>query len=214
MKILEESKPYTLSQADRVRQTRSIERLNLMIFKSLQSHTGEKLRWHALDEWKKAWDSCRELFNNLKIEGRKGITNILNEETDLLQEIEKQSQKEDAIQRIARAMVHAIWENVVDNKFDPICPRVKVSYELVDRIVAIFTEKELNENVIALCDDALEILLKEDTVGLAKQLYDEVHNLRKAMDELAEMLIRKIKGLDIPLPGISSPSEFCQAMSE
>jgi hypothetical protein len=186
--ILEESNLYAQSQAERVRQIRSNERLNLMIFKSLQTHTGEKLRWHAFDEWKEAWDNCRVLFNNLKIEGRSGVTNILNEEADLLQEIEKRSQKEDAIQRIARATVYAIWESVVENKFDSRSPRVKVSYELVDRTVAIFTEKELIESLIALCDKALEKLLNEDTVSLVKQLYDEVHNLRKAMDELAEML--------------------------
>jgi len=188
--ILEESKTQALSQADRVRQIRSNERLNLMIFKSLQAHTGEKLRWHALDEWKKAWDSCRGLFDKLKIEGREYVMNILNEDPDLLQEIEKRSQKEDAIQRIARALVHAIWESVDGNKFDPKSPRVKVSYELVDRIVAIFTEKELNKKVMALCDNALEIILKPDTLVLVKQLYDEVQKLRKAMDELAEVLNR------------------------
>lgn len=192
MNILEETKPNALSQADRVRQIRSTERLNLMIFNSLQTHTGEKLRWHALDEWKEAWNSCRELFNNLKIEGRRGVTNILNEETDLLQEIESRSQKEAAIQRIARAMVHAIWESVVENKFDPKCPIVKVSYEVIDGIVAIFTEKELNESLIVLCDKALEILLKEDTIDLVKKLCDEVHKVRKAMDELAENLNRLV----------------------
>lgn len=191
--ILEESKPYTLSQADRVRQIRSNERLNLMMFKSLQSHTGEKLRWQALDEWKGAWDSCRELFNNLKIEGRKDIMNILDKKIDLLQEIEKRSPKEDAIQRIARAIVHAIWESVVENKFDPKIPRVKVSYQLIDRVVAIFTEKELNEKVIALCNDALETLLKENnTLKWVKQLYDKVHTMRQAADELAKTLNRLV----------------------
>jgi len=68
---------------------------------------------------------------------------------------------------------------------------VKVSYELIDRRVAIFTEKELNEKVIALCNDALETLLKEDTLKLIKQLYAEVHNVRKAIEELAEMLNRQ-----------------------
>ncbi len=191
--ILEESPPYALSQADRIRQIRSNERLNLMMFKSLQSHTGEKLRWQALDEWKGAWDSCRGLFNNLKIEGRKDIMNILDKEPNLLQEIEKRSKKEDAIQRMARAMVHATWQSIVDNKFDPESPRVKVSYELVDRIVAIFAEKELNEKVIALCNDALETLLKEDnTLKWVKQLCDEVHTMRQATDELAKTLNRLV----------------------
>jgi hypothetical protein len=190
--ILEESDLYAESQAERVRQMRSNERLNLMIFKSLQTHTGEKLRWGAFDEWKKAWDNCRGLFNNLKIEGRRGVMNILNEEADLLQEIEKRSQKEDAIQRIARAMVHAIWGSVVENKFDPKCPRVKVSYQLVDRIVAISTDKELIEKVVALCNDALETLLKEDTLKLVKQLCDEVYTMRQVTDELAKTLNRLV----------------------
>ncbi len=190
--ILEESDLYAESQAERVRQILSNERLNLMIFKSLQTHTGEKLRWHAFDEWKKAWDNCRELFDNLKMKGREEVTYILNKETDLLREIEKRSQKEDAIQRIARAIVHAIWESIVEDKFDPKCPRVKVIYELIDRIVAIFTEKELNEKVIVLCNDALETLLKEDTLKLVKQLYGEVYTMRQVTDELAKTLNRLV----------------------
>lgn len=89
-------------------------------------------------------------------------------------------------------MVHAIWESIVENKFDPSSPRVKVSYELIDRIVAIFTEKELIESLIALCDKALEKLLNEDTVSLVKKLYDEVHKVRKVIDELAENLNRLV----------------------
>lgn len=119
--------------------------------------------------------------------------NILNKEPDLLQEIEKRSQKEDAIQRMARAMVHAIWQSIVDNKFDSKSPRVKVSYQLIDRVVAIFTEKELNEKVIALCNDALETLLKENnTLKWVKQLYDKVHTMRQAADELAKTLNRLV----------------------
>ncbi len=188
--ILEETEPYALSQDDRVRQIRSNERLNVMIFESLKSHTGDKLRWQALDEWKEAWDSCRELFNNLKIKGRRGVTNIINEETDIIQNIEKRSQKEDAIQQITRAIVHAIWKSVVENKFDPKSPGVKVSYELIDRTVNI--ERELIEKVIALCNAALETLLKEDTLKLVNKLCDEVHKMRQAMDELAEMLNRLV----------------------
>ena len=105
---------------------------------------------------------------------------------DVLQKIERRSEKEDAIQRIARVAVHAIWESVIQNKFDPKHPIVKVSFELIDRIVAI-TDKELNKKV----NDVLETLLKEeDTLELVKRLCDEVHEMRKAMDELTGMLNR------------------------
>ena len=76
------------------------------------------------------------------------------------------------------------------NKFDPRSPGVKVSYELIDITVNI--DKELIEKVIALCNAALETLLKEDTLELVKKLCDEVHKMRKAMDELAENLNRLV----------------------
>ena len=38
--------------------------------------------------------------------------------------------------------------------------------------------------------------------------------LREGGNNCLLSVIRKIKGLDIPIPGISSPSEFCWAMSE
>lgn len=192
--ILEESEPYTLPQDDRIRRIRSNERLNLMIFNSLRDHTHEKIRWQALDEWEKSWDSCRGLFNSLGKEGRDCVMNILNKEQNLLQEIERRGQKEAAIQRMARVVVHAIWQSIVGNKFDPKSPRVAVSYELFDRIVAIFTEKELNEKLIDLCDNLLEPLLKKkvDNVNLVEQLYGEVHTMREVADELAKTLNRLV----------------------
>ncbi len=119
---------------------------------------------------------------------------ILKKEPNLLQEIEKRSQKEDAIQRMARTVVYAMWQSIVDNKFDPKSPRVKVSYELVDQIVAIFWEKELTKKLMDLCDDVLEILLKKkvDNIDLVDQLYGEVYAIRQAADELAKTLNRLV----------------------
>ena len=182
-----------LTFIDKFRQIESNERLNFMLFKSLQTHTGGKIRWQALDEWKEAWDSCRELFCNLKMKGQEEVTYVLNKEPDLLQEIKKRWEEEGTISRMALAIVYAIWESVILKKFNPKDPIVKVSFELIDRIVAIFTEKELNKKLIVLCNDVLETLLKEeDTLKLVKRLCDEVHEMRKAMDELAGVLNRLV----------------------
>lgn len=41
---------------------------NRLIFKALQDHTRGKIRWESLDEWKSAWDGCRDTVQQLRYE--------------------------------------------------------------------------------------------------------------------------------------------------
>jgi len=184
-------------EADRQRQIRSTERLNLMIFKSLQDHTHEKVRWEALDEWKKAWDSCRSISNKLRPEAQEVVAAVLNEENDVLETIKKQTEEEHAaVKWMARTVLDAIWQTILDGKFNPKCPEVAISYNLVERQlpytliskeVPRFLLKEWNEGLTNACQNVAKILLR-DQRALVKQLYDEVRTVRKAIDELVEML--------------------------
>jgi len=61
-----------------------------------------------LDEWKNAWDSCRGVFDELKVEGEEVVTDILNQENDLLDEIKERSQEEKAIKQLAKVVREAI----------------------------------------------------------------------------------------------------------
>ena len=158
-------------EADRQRQIRSTERLNLMIFKSLQDHTHEKVRWEALDEWKKAWDSCRSISNKLRPEAQEVVAAVLNEENDVLETIKKQTEEEHAaVKWMARTVLDAIWQTILDGKFNPKCPEVAISYNLVDRQVPYtliskevprFLLKEWNEGLTNACQNVAKILLRD-----------------------------------------------------
>ena len=185
--ILEEFDPYipaTVRVMDRMMDRDSIQRLNLMMFQALQDHTSEKIRWQALDEWRDGWDSCQNIFDNLEIEARKALANILEKSPGFPQEFEERNQQ------MSRAVVHAIWDCVAQNKFDPLYPTAKVTYESIDKIVTIQTVREINDKVIDICNLAIDNLLKADTLDLVQQLNDEVNKMRKAIDDLSEMLNR------------------------
>ena len=88
------------------------------ICQSLKSHTGGKVQWQALDEWKNAWDSCRGVFDELKVEGEEVVTDILNQENDLLDEIKERSQEEKA----NWLAIHQVGRNYDIAKYDHILP--------------------------------------------------------------------------------------------
>lgn len=176
---------YESSQADSKRKIQRNYRQNMRLLESLKDHTREKVRWQALDEWGKAWDSCLGLFERLKIEGQQVVTDNINQENDLLQMIKGRSQQEQVVKRMAQTGLDAILHSILDGKFDPECPEVTVTYELVDRVVSIFTEREWIERVREACQNVVETLLKGD---LVRQLYDEIYTIKKVVEELEEVL--------------------------
>ena len=183
--IMEELDPYVpvaVRVMDRIMDRDLIQRRNLMIFKALQDHTSERIRWQALDEWQNAWNVCQALFDNLEEEAQKALTSIIKSG-------EFPQQIKENIQQICRAVVHAIWDCVVQNKFDPKYPIAKVPYESIDRMVAISTVK-VNDKIIALCNLVIDNLLKADTLDLVQRLNDEANKMKKAIGDLSEMLNR------------------------
>ena len=104
-----------------------------------------------MDEWKNAWDSCRGVFDELKVEGEEVVTDILNQENDLLDEIKERSQEEKAIKQLAKVVREAIWQSILNGKFYPESPKVSVTYEQVDKGVARFSEQEWIERLRNVC---------------------------------------------------------------
>ena len=99
-----------ISQADRQRQIRSTKRLNLMIFKALQDHTHEKVRWQALDEWKKAWDTCKGALEKLREEANEKVRNVINQKPSLKGEVERRIKEgRDTIEAIINDVLWVVW---------------------------------------------------------------------------------------------------------
>lgn len=187
---------YELSQVDMKRKSQRNRRRNQRLLKCLQDHTVGKVRWQALDEWEKAWDSCRSISNKLRPEAQEVVAAVLHEENDFLEIIKKQTEEELAVKWMARTVLDAIWQTILDGKFNPECPEVALAYNLVGRQLPYilsskeeprFTLKEWNEGLTSACQKVAKILL-DNQIELFRQLYDEVHKARKAIEELDEML--------------------------
>jgi len=190
--ILEESKPYARYQADRNRQIRSTERLNLMIFKSLQDHTHEKVRWQALEEWGEAWDTCRKDLIKLREEAYEVLSNILNQKPKLIDRIVKGSGKKDTMERMVDGVLYVIWRVILYQ--EPILVqamphgdgRTEVTFgegHLTKYL--IFAEVDLAEEVAKACKEAAENLHKGKPTSA---IVEQVNVMKERIRELEEML--------------------------
>ncbi len=59
-------------------QKRQVERRNRLLFNSLRVHTKGRKCWRALDDWRSAWEGCRDELERLKNEIRDSIEVILS----------------------------------------------------------------------------------------------------------------------------------------
>jgi len=86
------------------RQKRQIERRNRMLFRSLQAHTkGRGSPWQTLDNWKSAWDSCKDDLENLEREIHRKVAETLVSAVDL-KVILNEAGAERAIGKISREL--------------------------------------------------------------------------------------------------------------
>ena len=192
--ILEEPKPYAGYQADRNRQIRSTEHLNLMIFKSLQDHTHEKVRWQTLGEWEKAWDTCKEELAKFREEARKIMVNHLNQKPKLIDRIVKGSGKKDAMERMMDGVLYTVWPLILAGKPDEEFPSVQATPRgdggtevtfgkghLSQNL--IFAEVDLAKEVAKICERVAEKLCKGNT---ASALAKEVNIMKEGNKQLQE----------------------------
>jgi len=192
--ILEEPKPYAEYQADRNRQIRSTEHLNLMIFKSLQDHTHEKVRWQALGEWEKAWDTCKENLAKFREEAREMMVNDINQK--LIDRIVKESGKKNAVERMMDGVLYTAWPWIFTGKPEKEFPSVQATPCGDGRTEVTFGEGHLTKNLIfaevdfakevaKVCEGVAEKLYKRNT---ASALAKEVNVMQERIKELEEML--------------------------
>lgn len=196
--ILGEPEPYQRFQDDRKRERQRLVRQNRMLFKSLQNHTRDKVRWDLLDEWKQSWDHCIGLLGELSKEALSVVANFLNQEKDLLTRIKKGSGIQDAVEQIADAVLKTIWQRIVYDRLDPERPVVQTIsdgdttlitlVEFSDNVVFKFTDKSLTQKATRLCDSAARNLCRGDKAQIVESLKIEVGTMKKAIGQLDEML--------------------------
>jgi len=174
-------------------------RQNLILFKSLQVHTHEKVDWKILDEWQNTRDVCTGTQGILWEEAGKILLNILNQKPERTDRIIKGSgkEKEQVVERMVEGMLHDVWQGILAGKPDqsPVVQTVPAGHARVEVVFGegrfsrnlYFTETDLAkevEDTYLWAAKNLGIERKEDII----KLVDDVGIMRKAIDQLTEML--------------------------
>lgn len=182
------------------RERRSITRQHQMLFQSLQDHTRGELRWEVLKEWESAWDNCRQLYVELRKEATSVIRNFLNQEQGLENKIKNGSGKGDAITQIVETLLGTIWPRIRDDKLNPhvnvfgVIPGPGGTAHVAvlgigNSNFLTFIDKNLAEKAARLGNQvAKNLLLGESKDLIEKSLRGNINAMRRATEELADML--------------------------
>jgi len=110
--LLPKDLPQGLDSASRKarREQRQKTRRNRMLLKSLREHTREKGWWQVFEEWREAWNTCRDALRELRRQADEVVEKGIKPTPGLKEEVEKRSSKErDEVRRIADDVLWVVW---------------------------------------------------------------------------------------------------------
>lgn len=193
---------YELSQVDIKRKSQRNRRRNQKLFKCLQDHTREKVRWKALDEWKQACNNALDYSKELRLEATKLIGETLSKEPELKERIETATGVNDITEKIADGVRENIWRGILAGKPERVHVWGSVSkgraelrfYEGDSDTKLDLNDVELGKDALSKClqvvTDLREVtILREGTKSnLVQRLTDEVRKMQDRTRELDESL--------------------------
>jgi hypothetical protein len=192
--IRKETTPYPGEKEER-----RMVRQNKMLFKSLEDHTREKVRWQALEEWKQVLTGYIQHCKVLRSKALETIVNILNRQPELQRRIQAGSRDTDMLADMAKGVVEALWRAILtggpdqDNVF--IRTRslgergTEVSFgREASRIALTFGDGKLAEEVATVCQRAATHLCQGKDSLLLQSIGEDIAGMQERARELEEML--------------------------
>jgi hypothetical protein len=172
---------------------------NRMIFKALQEHTREKVRWQALEDWKQARNNAVEYSKELRLEATEVIENILKNRPGLKERIKTIVRGNDVTEKISDGVIENIWRGILAGKPKQMHVLKGASAFTEGRVWLEFYEGdsdtrldlndvELAKDVLKVCRWAVNNLQKGNKSDLVRRLADEVHRMQDITKELEESL--------------------------
>jgi len=169
---------------------------NQMLFESLQAHISGKVRWQALDEWEKAWDTCKEDLAKFREEAHEIVLNILDQKPKLIDKIVEGRGKKDAMERMMDGVLQIVWACIVADKPHEEFPLVQAmprgdggaEVTFGERHLTkhlIFAEVDLAEEVATVCKWAARNLYEGNTT---LEVSKQINIMQEKIKELEEML--------------------------
>lgn len=183
----------------------SYRREKELLFKSLKTHTCEEIRWEDIldNRWGKARDNCAKIIPKLRRKTSKVVNDFVNQEREanLLRNIREASAEKDPVERMAEAVLGAIWQDILEDKLNQEGPRFEMVSKSKETSYAVYpkpkhrggvvlafsgdTSKRLAEKVTRICNLAANNLRRGKMAGSLK---DEVRTMKDATEKLREML--------------------------
>jgi hypothetical protein len=173
-----------------------IVRRNKMLFKSLQEHTREKVRWESLEEWKRARNIAVEYSKKLQLQATEVIAGFLSNQLGLKERLINAFGGSNAPEKISDGVRETIWRGILTGEPDQMhviegANKWKVWLEFYKADVYTkldLPDLELAKEVLRICHETVTSLREETKSHLVLGLTDQVPKMRERTAELEESL--------------------------
>ena len=192
-------KEYSSTSESVSHRTERLAWRNKMLFKSLQEHTRDKVRWQALEEWKDARNNAAKHSRELQKEARGIVANILNSESDLKHMATTAIAGSDIIKEISNGLMEAMWCGILTGNQEQVHimkgssaiteGKVWVKFSKCDSETCLFLDDvELAKRVLRIYHWADSNLRKGPKSDVVQKLIDEMCKMQARIKELEESL--------------------------
>ncbi len=194
--LLDKELPRGLdSDSDQARrEQRQINRRNRMLLMSLREHTRGQGWWAAFEEWREAWNACRDALRELRREAGEIVEDLINQNPNLKEEVERQISKErDEVRRIADDVLWVVWWVGTGNK-----PVEKLEFRAKEgQVVAYFSDQtrydlghrlrevSLGPDMVAVCELAFKTVCQSFS---DKNIAEILHRMDEKIEEIDDAL--------------------------
>jgi hypothetical protein len=177
-------------------ESKRMVRRNKLLFKSLQEHTREKVRWESLEEWKQARNIAFGYSKELRSQATEVITGILSNRSGLKEKLINALGGGDVHEKISDGVRETIWRGILTGEPDQIhviegANKWKVWLQFYQGDVDTkldLNDLELAKEVLSICRETVTNLREEAKSHLVQGLTDQVHKMRERTAELEESL--------------------------
>jgi hypothetical protein len=167
-----------------------------MLFKSIQEHTREKIRWESLEEWKQARNIAVGYSKEIRFQATEVIVGILSNRLDLKERLINAIADINIPEKISDGVQETIWRGILTGEPDQMhviegANKWRVWLEFYEGDVDTkldLPDLDLAKEVLSMCRETVTKLRDETKSRLVQGLADQVANMRERTAELEESL--------------------------
>ena len=185
------------------KEERRVVRQNKMLYQALREHTGEVVRWQAVEEWKQGFNEYLEHYGSLQKEVRNVTINMLEHRAELKSKIQAQREVKQIVGKMDIGVVEALWrgircgdtniEKIKDNIHVQVRSRGRGVHEISFGKDASFTtinvkEEELGAEIAKFCRVVADNICIGKKSYLLHNMVADINKMEQCAEELETSL--------------------------